>query len=124
MYKSLLEKNFDDIIPRKPKGDYKRFTENVIKNFEDSFKHNFPANVSPVKKITKWVISDKRFSLLGNLLQKVIENEIEKEDLLILNEEINHKIEKLNELLLDYKQDLEYIRKEAEKKAEEEFKYG
>ena len=122
--RGILDKNFDDIIPRTPKGYNKKFIENVIKSFEDSFIHNFPSNVSPVKKITKWVISDRRFPLLGNLLQRAIENEIEKEDLKILNKETEEKIAELKEMMATYKQDLDYIREAAKVKADEELKYG
>jgi len=105
----VLDRDADQVIKRIPKRNYARFVENVERTFKDYFMHNFPSVVSPKLKITKWLISEKRFQLLLNLLQQALEEEIEREDTMIQLEEQQKSVESFRAKMKEAKEDLDYI---------------
>lgn len=60
--------------------------------------------------------------MLFNILQISIEEEIKKEDLMILTEETNKKLKELEEKIKVHKQDLDYLSSEVNKRIDEDFK--
>ncbi len=121
---NMWEKTPSDIIDRTPNKKYERFVSSATRNFIKDFKHNFPAHISPVKKITKWLVMERNIPLIKNILINAIENAIVVEDLKILTEENENKMKEYDKMIKNAKEDLKFINGQVDIKADEDLEYG
>jgi len=112
------------IIDKKINENYERLTKNIVNEFITFFKHIMPAKISPKNHSTSWLVRKTNLGTLRNILIAAIENSIEKEDLILLSEGSQEKLNELKLIVDGAEEDLKYIGEAVDKKVNEELKYG